>query len=268
LTPELYRSRFGAAKGPLYYILRALERRSFALADVVVATNESYRRIAIERGGKRPEDVFVVRNAPNLARFRPREPDPALKRGKPNLLAYVGVMGAQDGVDDGLRALARLKRMREDWHALLVGDGDVFEEMRGLAHELGLDDHVEFAGYLLEPDVIRVLSTADVCLSPEPSSPLNDVSTMMKVAEYMAMGRPLVCFDLAESRFTAGEAALYAPPGDEEAFARRLDELLSRPELREKLGALGRTRVEAELAWEHSERRLLAAYERALGPPS
>jgi glycosyltransferase involved in cell wall biosynthesis len=264
LVPELYLSRFGGRRDLLYFLTRVLERLTFALADVVVSTNESYRRIAIERGRKRPEDVFVVRNGPDLARLRPVEPEPALKRGRAHLLAYVGVIAPQDGVEHALRALAILRERRDDWYALFVGDGDALDDMRRLARELGLDGDVHFIGWQGDAVVRRVLSNADVCLSPEPRSPLNDASTMIKVAEYMAMGRPVVCYDLAESRATAGEAALYAEPDDERAFAAAIGELLDDPARRAAMGAAARARVERTLAWEHSEQELLAAYEWAL----
>jgi glycosyltransferase involved in cell wall biosynthesis len=264
LVPELYLSRFGRGEDLLYRGTLALERRTFRLAEVVVATNESYRRIALERGKKREEDVFVVRSAPDLARFTPVEPDPTLRRGKEHLLAYLGVMGPQDGVDHALRALALLARRREDWHAVFVGSGDVADQMRMLAAELGLGHRVDFPGRLGDEDVRRVLSSADLCLAPDPKNPLNDVSTMNKIVEYMAMSRPVVSYDLVEARVSAGDAAVYATANDVEDFARAVEVLLDDPVRRLKMGRLGRRRVETELTWEHSEQALLAAYERAL----
>jgi glycosyltransferase involved in cell wall biosynthesis len=264
LVPELYLSRFERGRDVFYRLSLAFERLAFRLADVVIATNESYRAVALSRGRKRQDDVFVVRNAPDTKRFRRGEPDEGLRRGKRHLIAYVGVMGPQDGVDYGLRALARLKERRDDWHALFVGDGEMQPAMRELAAQLGLEDCVEFTGWA-EPDaVVRVLSTADVCLAPEPPSPLNDVSTLMKIAEYMAMSCPIVSFDLPETRFTAGEAAFYAPGNDEEAFARGIDELLADPARRAAMGAAGRERVVRDLSWTSSEQALLAAYAHAL----
>lgn len=264
LVPELYLSRYGSGRDLFYWVARAFEWLTFRLADVVIATNESYRAVALSRGGKRPDDVFVVRNAPDAARFRRTEPDESLKRGKRHLVAYVGVMGPQDGVDCGLRALAKLKERREDWHAVFVGDGEMQPAMRELAAKLGLDDCVEFTGWLEPGEVVRVLSTADVSLAPEPPSPLNDVSTLMKIAEYMSMSCPIVSFDLPESRVTAGEAAFYAAGSDEEAFARGIDELLSDPARRAAMGAASRARVERDLSWTRSEEALLAAYAHAL----
>jgi glycosyltransferase involved in cell wall biosynthesis len=267
LVPELYLSRFGH-RDSLYYMTLLLERLTFELADVVVCTNESYRRVALERGRKAPEDVFVVRNAPDLTKFRCIEPDPELKAGRTYLVAYVGVINRQDGVDHAIRALAWLRQRRTDWRAVFVGDGDALVDVRKLTHELELDAMVDFLGWRGDDDIVRVLSTADVCLSPEPSSPINDVSTLVKVTEYMALSRPVVAYDLPESRFTAHKAAAFAPSGDSEVFAAHIDDLLDDPERRAAMGDFGRRRVERELSWKVSERALLAAYDRALNGPS
>jgi glycosyltransferase involved in cell wall biosynthesis len=264
LAPEVYLSRFARNKDVVYRLLCALERLSFRLADVVIATNESYRDVALTRGRKQSEDVFVVRNGPDLEEFAATDPDETLKQGKSYLIAYVGVMGPQDGIDYALRALAALADRRTDWHAVFVGDGDVVPSMRELAERLGISDSVEFTGLVEKVDVLRVLSTADVCLAPEPMNPLNDVSTMIKVAEYMALGCPIVSFDLRETRATARDAALYAPPNDAQSFGQQIDDLLNDDELRRELGERGRNRVQRELSWAQSEQQLLAAYARAL----
>jgi glycosyltransferase involved in cell wall biosynthesis len=265
LVPELFRSRFGGGRA-LLWVARLLERITFALADGVISTNDSYRRVALTRGRKAPGAVQVVRSAPDLARFRPREPDPSLRRGKRYLAAYLGVMGPQDGVDGALRALAHLRheRGRDDLHTVLMGGGDALDDLVALAGDLGLSDCVEFTGRVPDEFVQRCLSTADVCLSPDPKNPLNDLSTMNKVVEYMAMGRPLVSFELREARVSAGDAAAYAPAGDEPAFAALIDELLDDPRRRERMGAIGRARVADRLSWEVSERNLLGFYERLL----
>jgi glycosyltransferase involved in cell wall biosynthesis len=263
LTPELYQARFGG--GLPYRATLAAEQVAFRCADVVLSVNDSYRRVAIERGRRDPADVAVVRTGPNLTRFTPSEPDPALKRDKRFLLSYVGVMGPQDGVDHALLALAELRALRDDWHAVFMGDGDVAERMRAMAAELGLAERVEFTGWVEHETVRCVLSSSDLCLAPDPSNPLNDVSSMVKLSEYMAMSRPIVSYDLAESRFGAGESAAFAAPDDHAGFARLASELLDDPERRAAMGAAGRERVEEVLAWEHQERALLAAYSRALG---
>jgi glycosyltransferase involved in cell wall biosynthesis len=264
LTPELFASRFGREGGLLHRFTLWGEQIAFRLADVVLSVNDSYREVALTRGHRRPEDVAVVRTGPDLDRFTPTAPDDALKRGKRFLLSYVGVMGPQDGVDQALRALAVLRERRDDWHATFMGSGDVLDDMRRLADELGLAEHVEFTGWVEHDTIRRVLSTSDVCLAPDPKSPLNDISSMVKISEYMAMSRPIVSFDLMESRRAAGEAAAYAPADDLAGFASLIDGVLEDPARATAMGEAGRGRAEALLAWEHQERSLLAAYDRAL----
>ena len=264
LVPELFESRFGGRTGLLYRLTRRAERETFRLADVVISTNESYRQVALRRGGKRPQDVFVVRSAPDLGRFRPVAPDASLRGERAHLLAYLGVMGPQDGVDHALRALRHLADARDDWQAIFIGEGDVLPQMKRLAAELALDGRVTFTGRVSDEDVMRILSSADVCLAPDPKNALNDVSTMNKIVEYMAMGKPVVSYDLVEARVSAGEAAVYAAPNDERAFADAIAGLLDAPERAAAIGRAGRERLETSLSWAHSEVQLLAAYERAL----
>jgi glycosyltransferase involved in cell wall biosynthesis len=266
LVPELYLSRFNRGKDALYRAVCLLERLTYRLSDVVIATNESYRNTAITRGSVKPDNVFVVRSAPAVERFRQVEPEPELRRGKPYMLCYLGVMGPQDGVDYALRALASLRDDldRHDWHAVFVGAGDTFDDMVKLSSSLGLADRVEFTGRIPDADLLRYLSTADVCLAPDPMNPLNDVSTMNKIMEYMAMARPIVSFDLTEARVSAGDAALYATPNDELEFAKLIARLLDDPDERTRMGEIGRRRVAGPLSWEHSTEALLAAYDAAL----
>jgi glycosyltransferase involved in cell wall biosynthesis len=266
LCPELYLSRFDRGQDLLYRGVCALERATYRAADVVISTNESYQQVARIRGGKRPEDVFVVRSAPVVERFHEVPVEPELKKGKPHLLAYLGVMGPQDGVDYALRALAKLRDEigRTDWHAVFVGSGDAFDDMVALSAKLGLANQVEFTGRIPDEDLVRYLSTADVCLSPDPLNPLNDVSTMNKVMEYMAMSKPIVSFELREARVSAGDAAVYAPANDESAFAKLVSQLLDDPEERVRMGKLGQARVAGALSWENSAKNLLAAYEHAV----
>jgi len=261
LVPELFESRFGG-RGPLRTVSAILERLTFALADTVISTNESYREVAIRRGRMKPERVHVVRSAPDLARFVRVPEDPELRRGKRFLACYLGVMGPQDGVDYALRALASMRDElgRDDVHATFIGSGDAFDDLVALSRELGLEDVVEFTGRVPDATVHAYLSTADVCLAPDPRNPLNDVSTMNKIVEYMAMSRPIVSFDLREARVSAGDAAVYATPNDEREFARLIGELLDDPERRARMGALGRQRVEESLSWSTSRERLLEAY--------
>jgi glycosyltransferase involved in cell wall biosynthesis len=267
LVPELYESRFNRGRDFLYRGVCWVERQTYETADIVIATNESYKEAAIKRGGKRPEDVYVVRSAPTVERFVAVPPDESIRKGKPYLLAYLGVMGPQDGVDYALRSLAQLRyeQGRDDWHAVFIGGGDTFDAMVALASELKLDDCVEFTGRIPDEDLLRYLSTADVCLSPDPLNPLNDVSTMNKVMEYMAMSRPIVSFELKEARVSAGDAAVYAPANDEAKFAELIAQLLDDPEARRRMGEIGQQRVSGPLSWEHSKAALIAAYEAAIG---
>ena len=233
---------FPAAARSLYRLTRCVERLTFAAADAVISTNESYRRVAIERGKMAADRVVVVRSAPDLSRFvRAASRTTACVAANRYLLAYLGVMGPQDGVDYALRALQLLRDElgRDDFHCVFMGAGDAFDEMVALSEQLGLADIVEFPGRVPDEFVQRCLSTADVCLSPDPLNPLNDVSTMNKVVEYMAMGRPIVSFDLVEARVSAGDAAVYVPANDELAFAKAIDDLLRRPRAPSPDGRVG-----------------------------
>jgi glycosyltransferase involved in cell wall biosynthesis len=271
LCPELYLSRFGEQRaGSLpHLVLQWLERMQFACADLVISTNESYRQVALGRGRKRPDQVRVVRSGPGHQRFATvRAPDPALKRGKPFLVAYLGVMAPQDGVDHLVRAAQVLTRQRSDVAFTFMGAGDSFEDLKRLVDSLGLNGECEFTGRIPDADVERVLATADVCVSPDPKNPLNDVSTMNKVIEYMACAKPVVCFDLREHRYSARDGALYAEPNRDEDLAAKIAQLLDDPGLRERLGAQNRKRFLDELAWEHNAGELIEAYRELCGKPS
>ncbi|MEP7028704.1 MAG: glycosyltransferase family 4 protein [Candidatus Eisenbacteria bacterium] len=263
LSPEVYVSRFGK-EGFWYHGLRLLERLTYATADVVIATNESYRETALTRGWLAPEDVIVVRSGPETGRFVGMAPDPLLKRGRPFLVAYLGVMAPQDGVDYLLRAAHALIAMRgaRDVSFTLIGSGDSFDDLVAMTKELGLEDVVEFTGRIPDAGVEAILSTADVCVGPDPKNPLNDVSTMNKILEYMALGRPIVAFDLRETRFSAGDGALYARPNEVSDLAACIDRLLRDPVQRADMGEYNRRRFQNGMAWDYSRVRLLEAYER------
>jgi len=208
----------------------------------------------------------VVRSDPELTRFSPVPSDPTLKRGRRYLISFVGVIEPQDGLDHAVRALSYLSERRRDWHAVFAGEGSALEDVRRLIVELGLEDAIECVGWLHGEELRRLICSSDVCLVPDPKTPLSDASTLVKIAEYMAMSRPIVAYDLTESRISAGAAALYAEPNDPADFARAIDELLNDPDRREAMGRLGRERVE-QLSWKHSTIELLAAYEAALARP-
>jgi glycosyltransferase involved in cell wall biosynthesis len=262
LCPEVYVSRFPDGSGAVRRALTLLERATYALADHVVATNESYRETAIARGKVPARRVTVVRTGPNPDRLRKGAPVDSWRHGKRYVCAYLGVMGPQDGVDLALRAAAAIVRSgRDDVHFVFVGSGDSYDELVSLADELGIAERVTFTGRVPDETVFEVLSTADVGLSPDPLNPLNDVSTMNKTMEYMAFELPVVAFDLKETRVSAGPAAVYAPPNDTDAFADAILELLDDPERRAEMGRQGRERVERELAWRHQAPRYLSVYE-------
>jgi glycosyltransferase involved in cell wall biosynthesis len=265
LCPELYVARFGERRAGnlLHRLLGALEWAQFRTADLVISTNDSYRQVALDRGRVPSDRVVVVRSGPSRERFATVRPvDPALKRGRPHLVAYLGVMAPQDGVDHLLRAAAHLVHGagREDVSFTLIGSGDSFADLRALTRELALERFVEFTGRIPDADVERILATADVCVSPDPRNPLNDVSTMNKILEYMACGRPIVAYDLREHRCSAGEGALYAVPNREDDLAARIAELLDDPARRERMGAYNRRRFLEHMAWEFSAGELLRAY--------
>jgi len=232
---------------------------------VVIATNGSYRERAVSRGGLHPDDVFIVRNGPDLQAFRPVPAKPALKYGKSHLVGYVGTMAVQEGIDILLEVAAHIRDLgRRDIHFTCVGGGPELETLRRMAHDKGLDDMFNFTGRVPETQLLEVLSTADVCVNPDRPCEMNDMSTMIKIMEYMALGKPIVQFDLKEGRFSAQDASLYASKQDLVAdFANKILWLLEHPGERERMGARGRKRVQEALAWEYSVPHLLAAYDRA-----
>src|ERR1700722_2783218 len=266
LCPELFQSRFPTGPKLPYKGLLALERRTHQAADHVLSTNDSYREIAMTRGGKRPEEVTVVRTGPDLRRLKSGEPDPELRRGRRFLVAYIGVMGPQDGVDIVVRAADIVVNQlgRDDIAFTLIGSGDCYDGLVALRDQLGLAGTVEFTGRAPDDQVMRIMSTAQAGLSPDPKNPLNDVSTMNKTMEYMAFGLPVVAFDLRETRVSAGDAGVYATPNDVDELARLLVELVDDEPRRESMGIAGRMRIEQELAWSHSESAYLGVYKQVL----
>jgi glycosyltransferase involved in cell wall biosynthesis len=266
LCPELFQSRFPTGPKLPYKGLLALERRTHQAADHVISTNDSYREIAMTRGGKRPEDVTVVRTGPDLRRLQSGEPDAELRRGRRFMVAYIGVMGPQDGVDIVVRAADIVVNQlgRDDIAFTLIGSGDCFDDLVALRDELGLAGHVEFTGRAPDELVMRIMSTAQAGLSPDPKNPLNDVSTMNKTMEYMAFGLPVVAFDLRETRVSAGDAAVYVQPNDERQYAEAIVALLDDEPRCAVMGKLARERVEQELAWSYQESAYLGVYKRVL----
>ena len=267
LCPELYESRFPGGSRLPYRGLRWLERMTHRTARHVIATNDSYRNIAVQRSGKSAADVSVVRTGPDPERLMRSEARPELRRGRKYLAAYIGVMGPQDGVDIVVRAADVVvhEMQRKDIAFTLIGKGDCFDELVALRNELGLAGHVEFTGRVPDSVVAEIMSTADVGLSPDPKNPLNDVSTMNKTMEYMAYELPVVAFDLRETRVSAADAAVYVRPNDVREYARAIVMLMDDEPRRATLGKIGRVRVEQALAWSHQRLTYLDIYRRVLG---
>ncbi len=263
ICPELYETKFGK-RGLLWRAMVLFEWLNFRTASVSIATNDSYADIARNRGGKAPGDVFVVRSGPKIDNMRIQEPKPELRRGAKHLIGYVGVIGQQEGLDLLVEAAEHLTGPmgRGDVHFGIVGDGPQRSEIEDLVRERGLERFFTFTGRAPNDVLLDMLNTADICVNPDRATPMNDLSTMNKILEYMALKKPVVQFDLREGRISAGESSLYAKKNDPVDFAEKIVELLDDPEARERMGEMGHRRIVETLSWEHSIPPLLAAYER------
>jgi glycosyltransferase involved in cell wall biosynthesis len=252
----------------MYRGLLFLERMTFKAADVVITTNESHKRIAQDRGGIAPENVFVVRSGPDVSRFKVYDPDPTWKRGKPFLVVYLGEMCKQDGVDHLVRAMATLRQdlQRDDFHAVFVGGGPRQPMIRAYADEQGVGELCTFTGRVSDDDLCRILSSGDVAVDPDPKTAWSDSSTMNKIMEYMFFGLPIVCYDLTEHKVSARDAALYVEANSEKALAAGIGVLLDDPARRERMSRYGAQRVREKLVWQHSIPNLLTAYEAIFTP--
>jgi glycosyltransferase involved in cell wall biosynthesis len=262
INPELYEAKFGR-RDFFYKVMLAWERWTFKTADVSIATNESYKKIAIERGGMEPDKVIVVRSGPSLDRLKIIDPVPELKKGKKYMVGYVGVMGAQEGIDYLLKSAEHIiKNMgRTDIHFGLVGGGTELDEMKEMAQNLGIAEFVTFTGRVPDKEMLEMLNTADVCVNPDVANDMNDKSTMNKIMEYMALGKPVVQFDLTEGKFSAQNASLYAKKNDHIDMAEKIVQLMDDENMRKEMGAFGRSRVVNELEWKFEEPKLLHAYD-------
>jgi glycosyltransferase involved in cell wall biosynthesis len=264
LAPDLYEARFRERARPIVTrLLAASERFACRIADRVIATNQSYRGVEMERGGVPPERIVIIRNGPDLAEVYKSAPDPSLRQDGKTMIGYVGVMGTQDGVDALLRAIHHLVFVlgRSDVTCLLVGSGNALPGLQALAQEMEIGNYVHFTGWVNgQSEVRRYLNSMDICTAPEPGDIYNQRSTAAKLMEYMAVGKPIVSFDLAEHRFSAQDAALYARPDDIADFACKLEFLIEHPDERERLGAIGLARIRDHLAWQHQSRALLDMY--------
>ena len=266
LSPEMYRARFPNGSKIVYKALVLLEGLACRLADHIIATNESYKKVEIERHDVPAERITVVRNGVDLPGDQPVPRDHGLHRNRKTIIGFLGVMGFQDGMDYLIRALYHLRcdLGRRDFYCVLMGDGDARAGVTKLARELGLEKHVWFPGLVHGDRLVRYLSAADICVDPDPGCEYNDRSTMIKMMEYMAYAKPIVAFDLPEHRVTAESAAVYVKPNDELAFAKALAELMDDPAKRKAMGVFGRRRIETQLAWHYSIPNLLAVYRKVL----
>jgi glycosyltransferase involved in cell wall biosynthesis len=264
-TPELMVAKGLPEGGLLVRLTKLFERLTYRCAQVSIETNDSFREIALRRGRMSPEDVFVVRSAPDMERFAKAQPDEKWRRGRKHLVAYVGIMGSQDGLDYLIDAANLIIRdwKRDDIQFVLVGGGPELPRLQQRVSVLGISDYIEFTGLISSGQELgTVLGTADVCVSPDEANRMNDISTMNKVMEYMALGRPIVQFDLHEGRVSAGEASIYATRNEVSSLAAGIVQLIDNPEVGNQMGQIGRQRLETTLSWEHQVPKLLAAYER------
>lgn len=263
INPELYISKF-EKKGFFYNLMILFERLTFKLAKFSIATNESYKKIAIERGKMKPENVQVVRSGPKLERLKIVEPVEKLKKGKKFLIGYIGVIGEQEGLDLLLESAKHILSLRDDVHFAIVGDGTHLEVIKNLSIDMGLSENFDFYGRVDDTTMIEVLNTADICVNPDKPTAMNDLSTMNKIMEYMALKKPIVQYTLKEGRFSAQGASLYAKNTDPIDFADKIIELMDNESLRNKMGDFGYNRVVSELSWEFESKKLVSFYKKVL----
>ena len=262
LAPEMYIAKYNR-KDIFYQGLRLVEYLTYKTADFAIATNDSHRKVALTRGGKTSDRVFIVRSAPDLSKFYPLPPQAHYREGRNFLVGYMGVMGEPEGIDYLLRAVRHIvyTKHREDIQFMLIGNGPAFDKLRAYSKELRLDNYVEFAGFKRGEELLERLSSCDLCVEPSPTSAYNENCTMNKILEYMALGKPIVQFDLREGRYSAGTSSLYAKPNDEIEFAEKILELLADPKKRGDMGREGQRRMAEGFEWKHQAPRLLAAYD-------
>ena len=264
INPELYEAKFNK-RGFFWKLMVLFERWTFRAAQVVISTNQSYREIAMTRGGVASEDIFVVRSGPNLDKLKLMDPDPKWRKGRAHMVGYVGVMGDQEGIDLLLESAREIVFDRgRDVQFVLVGGGPALDALQAMSDEMGLSEHVTFTGRAPDDDLFSVLSSADVCVNPDRVNPMNDKSTMNKILEYMAFSKPIVQFDVTEGRYSAAEASLYAAANDTRDMADKIIALLDDPEKCTEMGRIGRHRIETELSWAYQADTLVAAYQRVM----
>lgn len=266
VSPELFVAKFGP-RTILLNTLKALEWLTFKCANLVISTNETFREIAIKRGGKKPEDVVTVYSVPNSSWIRRVEPRANIRARSANILGYIGIIGDQDGLDHLIRAVDWLLREGNyrDFHVVIIGDGTALASVRKLAAELKVEDHITFTGYLTGPELLECLSTFDIGVIPDPVNDYNDKISMNKVFEYSALGVPSVAYPLSETQRLLGDAGTYALGDTPADLGRACLTLLTDPQQRavqaERAKALG----ESAFSWEREAGKYVAAYERLHG---
>lgn len=262
ICPELFEAKF-KKKGLLYQSQIFLEGKTYKNCDIAFVTNESYKKIAIERGKMNPKNVFVLRSGPKLERLKIQKPKNEIKRGKRYMVGYLGVIGQQEGIEYLLEAAKYIRESkgRNDIFYGIVGGGPHLEALKQKCKEMKIDDIFEFTGRVSDQVMLDYLNTADVCVNPDEYNEMNDKSTMNKILEYMALGKPIVQFDLTEGKYSAQKASLYAKPNDSKDLAEKIIFLLDNEEKRVEMGQYGMKRIKNELSWEHTSKELLRGYD-------
>lgn len=263
INPEFYIAKFDK-KDFFYQLMLLFERINYRVADFSIATNESYREIAIRRGKMSPDKVTVVRSGPKLERLTPGPGNPAYKKGRQFLVGYLGTICEAEGIDLLLLAVKRLISTRQDVQFAIIGGGTGQSHMKDFSEKLGLTDYVDFYGRVSDELMVEILNTADVCVNPDKPSDMNNLSTMNKIMEYMALKKPIVQFDLKEGKVSAQQASLYAKPGDIDDLAEKINWLLDHEDVRRRMGDFGYRRVLNELSWTHERDKLLSFYDEVM----
>ena len=265
LSPEMFVAKGKSKGGLLYKGLILLERWTFKTADIVIAVNESHKEIAVQRGGIAANKIVIVRSGPKSSWASISSRDDSLKKGKKYMALYLGEMCAQDGVDHLLKAIRRYKNdFTDDTEFIFVGGGPDQQRLRALSTQMGLDDVAYFTGRISDEELWRYLSTADVCVDPDPKTEWSNLSTMNKIIEYMSFGKPIVAFDLLENRRSALDAALYVQNNNTDEYSKEIRFLLENMDVRRKMSKFARERFENELCWENSAKVLVQTYDSIL----
>lgn len=261
INPELYIAKYNK-KGLFYKFLLMAERLTFMTANYSISTNESYKKIAIERGKMPADKVTVVRSGPKLDRLKITDGNSQYKKGRKYLVGYVGVIGEQEGLDLLLESVAHIVKTRTDIQFAIIGDGTELPKIKELTMQMKLEEYVDFYGRVDDTTMVDILNTADVCVNPDKPTEMNNLSTMNKIMEYMSLKKPIVQYDLKEGKFSAQTASLYADNTNPQDFAEKIIWLMDHPEERKRMGEFGYNRVVNELSWEFESKKLIAFYEK------